>query len=314
RRSFISTLLMAWWGAALAVWLYWGGMLRVVLMLLTFVTLAARLAFAAARHFVIRRLSAAARVTGDLRPGVPWVAVGLLVFWCALEATVFTATVLPTLAQALAERVGSDDLPGATAPLVWLFLFLLVMGSFVCVQVLVEAVKKRAVTLIVLSVLIELFVMHFEVLFLYQGFAEAMTPWIVQQTGDTLRPGAWFTFGVARFGWTAVRGTGWILFGQFGTPPLLRLLARQPMARGGDPAAPAAPSRQAPSEDVTSHLGWLRDEGRRLLEHAGVPVLHLLAAALNFVMVVVAARPLFSLPCTGLAEALGARRPGYVNR
>jgi hypothetical protein len=315
RMCFISTLLVTWWGAALAVWMYWVSMIRMVLVLvcwlITFVSLAVKLAFETAQRLVLRPGSVAGRITDDyFRPGVPWVAVGLLVFWCALEATVFTYTVLPTLAQGLADLGGSDHLPRAIGTLVWFFLFLLAMGSFVCIQVLVEAVHKREFTFIVQIVLVELFVMFFEVMFLYRGLADAITPWIVQQTGGTFRPGAWFTLSLARFGWTGVRGMTWFLFGRYGSPPLLDLLSRQPMARREDSAAPGPTRRQAPLEDFTCQLGWLQEKGDKLLEYLGLPVLHLIAGALNFAMVVVAAQPLFSLPFKGLKEALETGDPG----
>jgi hypothetical protein len=300
-------VLMTWWGAALAVWMYWVGIVRVILFLITFIALAVKLAFEAALRLVFRPVSAGRRPHKAFRPGVPWVAVGLLVLWCALEATVFTRVVLPPLAEGLADLVGHDDLPRPAGAVVWVFLFLLVMGSFVCIQVLVEAVKKRAFTLIVLSVLVELFVMSFEVVFLYRGFAEALMPWMVQQTGGTFRPGAWFTLTMARFGWTGIRGMGWFLFGQYGTPPLLQLLSRQPPAGREDLAALPAwrlTQSQAPSEGSPGHGAWAHDQGSRLLEYLGLPVLQLIAAALNFIMVVVAAQPLFSLPFKGFTEAL----------
>jgi hypothetical protein len=228
----------------------------------------------------------------------------LLLVWCTLEATVFTHTVMPSVEPALADVGGGAVSPRAMAAVLWFFLFLLAMGSFVCIQILVEAVRTRALAFIVLSVLVELFVMFFEVVFLYRPFAEAITPWLVQQTGDALHPGAWFTLSVARFGWTGVRGMGWFLFGQYGTPPLLRLLSRRAENEPASGSAPApARSDERSSEHAVDHV-WLRGEGRRLLEYLGLPLLHLVAAALNFVMVLVAAEPLFRLPFRHLAEAL----------
>lgn len=320
RVDFISTLLVTWWTAAVAVLMYWVGIIRLVLVLvwwlITFLSLVVELALEAVLRLVLWPISAVDRMTKDyFRPSVPWIAVGLLVLWCALEAVVFTATVLPVLAQGMADLVGNDSLPRATGAIVWVFLFLLAMGSFICIQVLIEAVKRRAFTFIVLSVLVELFVMFFEVVFLYRGLAEALTPWIVQQTGDTFRPSAWFTLSMARFGWTAVRGMAWFLFGQYGTPPLLRLLSRQPIAGCEDPAARAPlrrPRGHAPAEDLSDHRGWLLGQGHRLLEYVGLPVLNLIAAALNFAMAVIAARPLFRLPFKGLMEALEPGDPGLL--
>src|SRR5439155_1289658 len=83
----------------------------------------------------------------------------------------------------LAVLAGTDQVPKATGVLLWFFLLLLIMGSFACVQALVDAVKKRELKFLIQIVLVELFVMFFEVMFLYREMVDAITPWIVQQTG-----------------------------------------------------------------------------------------------------------------------------------
>jgi len=316
RLRFLAMLLTTWWEAALAVWMYWVGVLRVVIVVIWWLgavaKLAVRLAVEAAPRCVLRTVPAADRLTGDyFRPRVPWVAVGLLVVWCALEAMVFTFTVLPPLADGWADRDGSHALPQAVGLLVWCFLFLMALGSFVCIQLLIDAVKTRALSLIVLGILVQLFVMTFEVVFLYRALAEALALGLVQHTGDTFRPVAWFTFSVARFGWTAVRGMAWLLFGQYGTPPLLRLLSRQELVERRD-SAPAPALSQMRVEDFAPERAWLQDKGHAVLGALGLPLLHLAAAALNFAMVLVAARPMFSVPFRGLSEAGGVGDPGYA--
>jgi hypothetical protein len=308
RIRFASTLLLAWWQGVLAVWMYWAGIARAIVVFVGLLCLLAKLAFRASMSFLLPPVSRARRLPA-FQPGVPWIAVGLLVLWCALEATVFTYTVTPSMEEALVDVVGNDAPLRALAPILWICLFFLALGSFVCIQVLVDAIKTRALAFIVLSVLVELFVMFFEVVFLYRPFAEAMTPWIVQQTGNTFHPGAWFSLSVARFGWTGVRGMGWFLFGQYGTPPLLRLLSRRSSADPVPAAVPATPQRHGHARDLVRERAWLRAEGRRLLEYLGLPLLHLVAAALNFVMVLVAGEPLLRVPFRHLAEALD--RPGF---
>lgn len=322
RASFLATLLTTWWAAALAVCMYWVGIVRLLIVvtwwMVASANLALRLAVEGAVTLAQRPVPAADRISADyFRSRVPWVAVALLVVWCALEAMVFTFTVLPRLAEALADRDGSHLLPRAVGPVVWVFLLLMALGSFVCIQVLVDAVKKRAIALIVLSVLVELFVMSFEVVFLYRALAEALALGLVQHTGDAFQSVAWFTFSVARFGWTAVRGMAWFLFGRYATPPLLHLLSRQRLAGRGKPAVPTA-SGPAPGrarvEDFAADLAWLQDRGHAVLAYLGLPVLHLVAAALNFAMVVVAARPMLSVPLRGVTVATELRNPGSILR
>ena len=315
RINFISTLLMTWWDAARAAWMYWVGVLRmgaiVIGWLVTLATLAVKLVFEAVRQLVLLPLSVTGRMTDRyFRPGVPWIAFVMLIFWCALEATIFTYTVMPTLSQVLADLAGSDQVPRATGILLWLFLFLLIMGSFACVQALLDAVKKREFKFIAQIVLVELFVMFFEVMFLYRELVDAITPWIVQQTGDKFHPGLWFTLSVATFGWVGIRGMTWFLFGQYGTAPLLAFISRQPMTTPeGQPfmAEPEPAWWHAPLADFKREIGWLHEKSDQLLEYLALPVLHLVAAALNFAMVLITARPVFSLPFKSLKEITETR-------
>ncbi|MBI2160380.1 MAG: hypothetical protein HYU25_08405 [Candidatus Rokubacteria bacterium] len=315
RVEFVSTLLMTWWDAARAAWMYWVGVVRMGAVvfgwLVTLANLAVKLVFEAARQLVLLPLSVTGRMTDRyFRPGVPWIAFVMLLFWCALEATIFTYTLMPTLSQVLVDLAGTDQVPRATGMLLWLFLLLLIMGSFACIQALVEAVKKRESKFIVQIVLVELFVMFFEVMFLYRELVDAVTPWIVQQTGDKFRPGLWFTMGVATFGWVGIRGMTWFLFGQYGTPPLLAFISRQPMtAPEGQPLKPEPGLAwwHAPLADFKREIGWLHEKSDQLLEYLALPVLHLVAVALNFAMVLLTARPVFNLPFKSLKEVTEAR-------
>ena len=315
RIDFISTLLMAWWDAARAVWMFWVGLVRVgavmVGWLATLGHLAVTLLFGAARQLVTLPMAVTGRMSDQyFRPGIPWLAFVMLIFWCALEATIFTFTLMPTLSQVLADLAGTDQVPKATGVLLWFFLLLLIMGSFACVQALVDAVKKREVKFIVQIVLVELFVMFFEVMFLYREMVDAITPWIVQQTGEKFHPGLVFTLGVATFGWVGIRGMTWFLFGQYGTPPLLAVISRQPMdTPEGRPVKVASEPAwwREPLADFKKEIGWLHEKSDELLEYLGLPVLHLFAAALNFGMVLATARPVFNLPFKSLKEMMEAR-------
>jgi len=147
-------------------------------------------------------------------------------------------------------------------------------------------------------------------MFLYREMVDAITPWIVQQTGEKLHPGLVFTLGVATFGWVGIRGMTWFLFGQYGTPPLLAVISRQPMETPeGRPVKVAAEPAwwREPLADFKREIGWLHEKSDELLEYLGLPVLHLFAAALNFGMVLATARPVFNLPFKSLKEMMEAR-------
>jgi len=244
------------------------------------------------------------------QPGVPWIAFLMLIGWCLLEAVIFTYVLLPTVTEVLAGITGQAT-PRYTAPALFVFLLILIAGSFACIQALSDAVKEREYKFLIQMVLVELFVMIFEVMFLYRELVDAITPWIAQQTGEKFRPGIVFTLSLATFGWLGIRGMTWFLFAQHGAPPLQAVMSRRPMAHTEGVAAvsaPAGPSMwRAPMEEFKREIGWLHERGDEVLEYLTLPFLHVVAAALNFAMILVTSRPVFSIPFKSLKEVLDTR-------
>jgi hypothetical protein len=315
RGRFVSLLLLAWWDAARVVWMYWVGIIRLAGVVLgwglALANLAVRIAIGIARQVVTAPFAMTSMATRSyFQPGVPWIAFLMLVFWCVLEAAVFAYTLRPTITEVLADLVGSEDISRFSGPILYMMLLLLIMGSFACVQALVDAVRKREAKFMVQIILVELFVMFFEVMFLYRELVDAITPWIAQQTG--VKMGLGFTLSLATFGWIGVRGMTWYLFGQYGTPPLLAFIARQPIAVSEqfEPAGVAQPTTawwRPALADFKTEINWLHGKSDELLEALALPVLHLLGAALNFAMILTAARPVFNLPFRGLREVTETR-------
>jgi hypothetical protein len=178
------------------------------------------------------------------------------------------------------------------------------MGSFACVQTLMDAVKKREWKFIVQMVAVELFVMFFEVMFLYRELIDALTPWIAQQTG--VKMGLTVTLSLSAFGWIGIRGMTWFLFGQYGTPPMLAFISRKPMVDEGHPrpanAIPTPPWWRQPVAELKQEIEWLHTKSEELVDYLVLPVLQIAAAALNFGMVLVASRQVFSLPFKDRSE------------
>jgi len=92
----------------------------------------------------------------------------------------------------------------------------------------------------------------------------------------------------------------WFLFGQFGTPPMLAFISRRPMV---DEAAPRHTNGKAqpawwrqPVAELKQEIEWLHKKSEELLDYLVLPVLQLAAAAVNFGMVLVSSRQVFSLP------------------
>ncbi|HET6369802.1 MAG TPA: hypothetical protein VFG95_01310, partial [Nitrospiria bacterium] len=316
RISFFVSILLAWWDGARAVWLYWVGLFRVVVVVLGWLVALGRMALKliveTTRHLVSLPFAMTSKMTKSyFQPGVPWIAFVMLLFWAVLEATIFTYILYPTVSEVLADLVGAE-VPPVAGPLLYLFLLMLILGSFACLQAFLDAMKKKELKFIVQMVLVELFVMFFEVMFLYRELVDAITPWIAQQTGERFRMGIFFTLSLATFGWVGIRGMTWFLFGQYGTPPLLAFISRRPLVTAEAGEALPAPSEtqigwRLPIEEFKREIGWLHEKGDQLLEYLTLPFLHVLAAALNFALILVASRPAFSLPFKNLKEVMETR-------
>src|SRR6266480_4031062 len=289
--TLLQSVALSWWDALRMVWFYWAGLVKFLIVLVGWVWGLLKLSV----QLIIGTLKSA--ITSPLamldatsrRPGVPWPAFFMLVFWSMIEATIFTFTLKPTASELLGELTGYDVNGFAFVVLLWLFLWVLVAGSFACIQVLNEAIKSKKYGQIISMVAIEIAVAMFEVLFLYRELVDAMTPWLAQQ-GVQLT--AIETIGLAFFAWVGVRGMTWFLFGRFGAPAMIGLLSRQAFAVQGS------------------------------VPHAGltaVPVLQVVASGMNFLFVVFTGRGHFTLPFKSIDDVLAtthfpARVSGEVAR
>jgi hypothetical protein len=318
RIKFITTLLLSWWDGARAVWLFWVGLFRLLVVLIgwlfSILRLIVKFIIEAIKQIVVAPFTMTGKMTKSFfRPGVPWVAFLTLIFWCMLEAVIFAYVLFPTISEVLMDIVGTDKPSPLVMPMLFVFLLIIIMGSFAALQALVDAIRTKQVKLIVQMTIIELIVMGFETMFLYRELVDAITPWIVQQTG--VRMGIGFTMGIASMGWIAIRGMTWFLFGQFGIAPLLAVIARRPVGQAGEEQRHYASSNvqelpqwwRKPIQEFKNEIEWLHKKFNELLEFLTLPILQVLAVILNFLMILMTARPIFNLPFKELKDVMDTR-------
>lgn len=311
--SLLTALLMSWWDAGRMVWFYWAGVLRFAVVFVGWVwsllKLAGSLVMKLIKFIFTRPLALLDWATRQyFQPGVPWIAFIFILFWSALEATIFTFTLRPTITEVLADLTGSELSGLGVSVILWPFLFILISGSFAAIQALADAIKAKQTSQIVSMALVEAFVMFFEVMFLYRELIDAITPWIASQTGFQL--GFFSTLALASFGWIGVRAMTWFLFGRFGTPALLGILARQNIAGTAGASATVVSVEpdfwRGPVEALKAETEWFKKEAREVFELVSLPVLQLLAAAVNFAVVVILGHPTFTLPFRNLEQLLAS--------
>jgi len=316
RRSFAAAIFLAWWDGLRSIWLYWTGLLRFALAGLgwalgvTYLTLV--LGLELLRHLVVVPFSVAGRL-GRLyfRRGRPWLALLLLAGWAFLESAVLAQVLFPAVSAYFVEMVGVE-VPPATGPLLQASLFLLVLGSFAVLLQVIDALRTRERNLILRASAAWLLVSAFELLLLYRPLVAAASPWIAGGAGATLAAG--WTLLLAAGIWAALRSVGWLLFGRFGAPVLVALLARRDPEASPDegPAPSAAAGEDDPwrftLREYQREIDWLHRRSDELIGHLTLPVLQVLAAILNFAMVVITAKPVFDLPLESARQLAGARQ------
>jgi hypothetical protein len=313
RGRFATTLMLSWWDAGRSVWFFWAGEVRMLVVLLGWVWNGLKLVWRLTTN-TIKMVFNSPFMLLDwtsrryFKPGMPWIAFLLVLAWSALEAVIFTYTLQPTLNEVLANITGFEPNRAIVTPVLWALLFVLIAGSFACVRMLALAIEQRRPGQIVQMAFVEMFVMFFEVVFLYRELIDAITPWIAQQTGGDLRLGLASTLSLAAFGWIGVRGMTWFLFGRYGTPALLAVLSRETLTQDAA-AVPAPPAVETGVfRDVVrafkEESAWFKREGTYIFELLSLPILQLLAAAVNFSVVIFRADPVFPLPFRELDDVL----------
>jgi hypothetical protein len=303
RLQFVSALLLTWWDAARAVWLYWMGLIRLVAAIAGWLVIlagfAVRTLTQAVRHVAMMPFMMSRMAERYFQPGVPWIAFVALLLWAVLEAVVLTHVLFPPITEILTDLAETQAAARFVGPTLFTFVFAFVLGSFACAQALADAVRARQLKFLGQMLGIVLVVGFFQVMFLYREVVVTFTPWFAEHPAMTVV--------AATGGWLGVRALTWFLFGQYGTAPMVAFIARRPLAapeaRAFSAADETAPAWwQAPLRDLKNEIEWLHVKSDRLLEYLALPVLHVMAAAVNFGMVLIASRPVFQLPFKHLEE------------
>ena len=127
RGRYLQTLILAWWDAMRTVWLFWVGLIRLCIVCLGWIWGAIRHGAALLFH-ILRQVLASPFAALDwtarryFKPGVPWLAFLLTLLWSAVEATIFTFTLQPTLSEVFYDLTGTAANPAIVGPLLFLFL------------------------------------------------------------------------------------------------------------------------------------------------------------------------------------------------
>jgi hypothetical protein len=313
RRSFLVSLIITWWDLAKSFLLFWGGifmfafrlllvflgLLRIFLMMLW--SIVVDIFF-----FPFKVLAVAVR--GIMDASVPWIALVLTLMWCMIEALIFTYVTTPLVSDVLyvtTTRYISET--SIQIPL-YVFLFFIVLASYAMLQSLFETAQKKKIAAIIGMVFVELFVILVEVMFLYREFVDALVPWFAQYS-ENFNPGPVVIILVAFCMWFGIRALSWFLFASKGTPFILKIIRAERIETGPAPVARKTEYLSATSNLVNQlkkEYKWLEKTGVDFMAALLLPPLQIIAAVINFLILLFTGRHLFELPLKKLTDLQAA--------
>lgn len=303
RRQFIIALMMTWWDLGKSIVSFWGGVFKFAftfalalvallkVILLGIWSLVQEILF---MPFRLMRNAGQNLVTSN----IPWIAVFLTVFWCLIEATIFTYVTTPLVIDTFSNITGESlSIHVVRIPL-FIFLLFIVLGSYAVLSTMIEVFKKRNISAILGILVIEVIVLMVEVLFLYREFVDALVPWMAQYS-EGFELGIFWTIAISCFVWFGIRSLSWFLFASHGTPTIMAVIRGQGLGaekKRIQPKVRLADISFDFMERIRKDSTWIEQKGEALLTAFMLPPLQVVAAALNFLTLLFVGKHLFDLP------------------
>jgi hypothetical protein len=309
RRQFITAILITWWDLGKAVVFYWGGIFRFVFNLIgTLLGIVKIILFTIAGIiyeiflFPVKILHRFGRSV--VQSSTPWIAVILTLFWCIIEATIFTYVTTPIVVDTFSNITGEYISEHFIRIPLFIFLLFIVLGSYAVLSTFAGAIKKRNVSAILGIGVIEIITLSVEVVFLYREFVDSLVPWFAQYS-ENFELGIFWTLAISCFAWFGIRSLSWFLFAEHGTPTIMRII----QGKGIDVANQKKPTDAlsytfAPEciNRLKKENGWFKEKGEEVLSSFMLPLLQVIAAIINFFTLFISANHLFELPFKNIAD------------
>ncbi|HKK46136.1 MAG TPA: hypothetical protein VJ964_11485 [Balneolaceae bacterium] len=313
RRNFIMTLFITWWDLGKAIVSFWGGIFRFLLyFVITLLGLVKTLVlgiWSVIQSIIImpfRMMGKASRkVVGS---DIPWIAVFLTIFWVLIESTIFTYVTTPLVLDTMSNITGEQLSVTVIRIPLFTFLFFIVLGSYAVLSTFVDSVKEKDISQILGIGVIEVIVLFVEVVFLYREFVDALVPWF-SLYAQNFEISMWGILGVSAFMWFGIRSLSWFLFASYGTPTIMSIIQGK-----GIKTKKKSSKKKAEEEDIIWDVSngfmeslkkdadWVQEKGQEVLEAFMLPPLQIIAAAINFLTLLVNGVHLFELPFESIED------------
>ncbi len=234
RQAFVMELFITWWDLGKSIAAFWGGVFKFVFTLFITLLSALKVAVLGIWALIQEVLLMPLRLLGNASRGVvgsnvPWIAVCLTLFWCLLEDVIFTYVTTPLVVDTFSNITGDDLSVGMVQIMLYIFLLVVVLGSYAVLSTFVGSFKKKSIAAIIGIGAVEIVVLFVEVVFLYREFVDALVPWFAQYS-ENFELGIFWTLAIAAFVWCGIRSLSWILFAAHGTPTIMAIIQGKGLA------------------------------------------------------------------------------------
>lgn len=305
RRSFIMTLFITWWDLGKAIVSFWGGIVRFlfyfVVALLELLKILVLGLWSVIQTIIVMPFKllgdASRRVVGS---NIPWIAVFLTLFWVLVEAIIFTYVTTPLVMDTLSNITGEQLSVTLVRIPLFTFLFFIVLGSYAVLSTFVDAIKSKNVSQIIGITVIEIIVLFVEVVFLYREFVDALVPWFALYAED-FQMGMTGILAISTFMWFGIRSLSWFLFAEYGTPTIMSIIQGKGLevkktSKKDKKESASVDYANGFMATLKKDADWVQEKGQDLLAAFMLPPLQVIAAAVNFLTLLVSGVHLFDLP------------------
>ena len=314
RRVYVGLVLITWWDLARATFTFWGGVFRFLLQLAVSLLGFAQVLVVGLWSMVREVLLMPFRLlrhfgSNALAPGTPWIAVIMTFFWCVFEAIIFTFVMTSLVIDTLSNLAGTQLTEGGVRIPLFFFMLFVVLGSYAVLATFTDALQSRDWATVIKIGVVESVALFVEVVFLYREFVDALVPWFAQHTSGKFELGIAGTLAIAGLTWLGIRSLSWFLFASAGTPTIMAIIKGQGLIASGGGGQQAPLSLFSPGfvAQIKKEFDWVADAGERLVSAFLVPPMQVIAAALNFVTLLVSNQHFLDLPLNSIKDFKDAR-------
>ena len=314
RREFLTSLIITWWDLGKSIVMFWGGIIKFaftfVVAVLEFAKITAMALWSLVQEILFTPFRMFKSMSQNiLSSPVPWLAVFMTIFWCLVEATIFTYVMTPLVLDVFSNITGEQlQLNVVRVPL-FTFLFFIVLGSYAVLSNLLDSVKQKNIQSIIGIGAIEAVVLFVEVLFLYREFVDSLVPWFAQYS-ESFELGIVGTLAISCFVWFGIRSLTWFLFAAHGTPTILYLIQGKGVVvfrQNGSNTSRLVSISPEFVDRIKYEMDWMRAKGEEVMADLMLPPLQIVAAALNFCTLLLNSKHLFELPFKSMSAVTDTR-------